>query len=121
MIEDHDKENKLELQDVTPEEYKQDEKEENENSPRKMINFMFGTVFSFIVGIYAGLKSREIFECAVYCAMFASEAILCETVSKNVLKYSFKTALHRFALLFTITSLCSIVSGVLKRIFGPKY
>lgn len=121
MIDDIDKEQKTKLKEIKPEDFKQDEKEEAENSPRKVINFLFGTLISIIIGIYAGLKSRELFESVVYCAMFSSEAILCETISKNVITYSFKISLHRFALLFALTAVCCIICGILTRIFGPKY
>ena len=106
---------------VKPEDFNQDEKEAQAHSPRKVLNFLAAAIFSLFIGVYAGLRSREIFECVVYCLMFASEAVLAEAVSRVLVSYNMQQALHRFALLFSLTATCSVVCGILKRIFGPKY
>ena len=51
---------------VKPEDFNEDEKEEQAKSPRRVLNFLAGAVFSLFIGIYAGLRSREIFECVGY-------------------------------------------------------
>ena len=106
---------------VKPEDFNQDEKDAQAHSPRKVLNFLAAAIFSVFIGVYAGLRSREIFESVVYCLMFAAEGILAEAVSKVLVSYNLQQAMHRFALLFALTAVCSIVSGILKRIFGPKY
>ena len=122
MLDEIDKKEKWKPQEIIkPEDYNEDEKEEQAHSPRKVLNFLAGAMFSIFIGVYAGLRSREIFECVVYAFMFFAEALLAETVSKVLPTYNFKQSLHRFALLFCLTAMCSIISGILKRIFGPKY
>ena len=88
---------------------------------RESGDFLAAAIFSLFIGVYAGLRSREIFEGVVYCLMFVSEAILAEAISKTLASYNMQQNLHRFALLFMLTALCSAVCGILKRIFGPKY
>ena len=121
-LEDIDKKENWKPQEIVkPEDYKEDEKEEQARSPRKVLNFLAGAIFSLFIGVYGGLRSREIFECVVYGIMFFAEAILSETVSKVLPTYNLQQSLHKFALLFTLTGICSIISGVLKRLFGPNY
>ena len=122
MIEEIDKKENWKPQEIVkPEDFKEDEKEELARSPRKVLNFIAGAIVSIFIGVYGGLRSREIFECVVYGIMFFSEALLTETVSKVTPTYNWKQSMHNFALLFTLTGVCSIISGMLKRLFGPKY
>ena len=118
MIETFDKDINWKPQDLVPEDFKHDEQEERKNSPRRVISFLIATVISIFVGVYSGLRSRELFESFVYTLMFLGEAGVCKIISKMLPTSSLQNSTHRFSLLFTLTAAFSISIGLSKSLIN---
>lgn len=102
--------------------YEEEEEELEKNSPRMIFNFAISAMFAIIIGIYAGIRSRDLYEMCTFSFMFIGETALAEVLSRALeFHQRFHVAAHKFAVLFGCSAVICIVVHILNRIFGKYF
>lgn len=102
--------------------YEEEEEEWETKSPRAIFNLAVCAVFAIIIGIYAGIRSRDFYEMGTFTFMFIGETALAEVLSRALeFHQRFHAAAHKFAVLFASSAVICVIVHVLNRIFGNYF
>lgn len=116
-----DKDSEWKPQNLQTEDFEEEE-DVNQKSPRVLFNFIVSAIFSVIIGIYAGIRSRDIYEMCTFSFMFIGETALAEILSKALdFHERFHATAHKFAILFATSAVICVVVHLLSRIFGNYF
>ena len=110
-IEKIDEKEKWDPKDIIVEIWKQDEEHQLQNSPRKVFTIVSSICASILVGVFAGMRSRDFVEVFVFTVLYLSLAILSATIQKIMTTYVLINTFKRFTYLLIAAATISAIVG----------